>query len=97
MTAYWPTSAVARHLTPAQNAELARAAQFGIPLQTMRAAHRVTTNLVAETALAVICSEGVGVRRVYTQFPSFEHWIALERGGFIEVWDDFGFMIDALH
>jgi hypothetical protein len=42
-------------------------------------------------------SFGVGVRRVNLSYPSFEQWVALERGGFVEVWDEFGFVMDALH
>lgn len=96
MTAYWPTSTVVQRLTPAQNAEVTRA-HLGISWPTMTACHRATSGLPAETTLALVCSEGVGVRRVYLQHPSFEQWMALERGGFVEIWDEFGFIMDALH
>ena len=96
MTAYWPTSAVTAHLTPAQKAEIMRA-QVGISWPTMRACHKATSHIAADSTLTLICSEGVGVRRAYLQVPSFEQWMALERGGFVEVWDEFGFMVDALH
>lgn len=96
MTAYWPASAVAQRLTPIQQAELANA-QRGLCINTMAACHLVTSRLPACTSLAFVCSEGVGMRRVYLNYPSFEQWIALERGGFVEVWDDFGFVMDALH
>jgi len=37
------------------------------------------------------------MRRVFLSYPSFEQWMSLERGGFVEMWDDFGFVMDALH
>lgn len=94
MTAYWPTSSIVPALTPEQRNELAIAR---VSRPTMIACHNATSRVPACTSLAIVQSEGVGVRRVYLQYPSFEQWIALERGGFIEVWDDFGFVMDALH
>ena len=96
MTAYWPTSAVTAHLTPAQKAEIMRA-QVGISWPTMRACYKATSHIAADLSLTIIDSEGVGMRRVYLQVPSFEQWMALERSGFIEMWDEFGFIMDALH
>jgi hypothetical protein len=92
MTAYWPTSVVTAKLTPEQKAEVARA-HVGISWPTMRACHQVTSKLPADTSLVIID----GARRVYLQVPSFEQWATLERGGFIQVWDEFGFIMDALH
>jgi hypothetical protein len=97
MTAYWPTSVVMRYLTAPQKAELINPTKRGISWTTMQACHRATSKLPADTALTAIYSEGIGTRRVYLQFPSYEQWMALERGGFMEVWDDFGFIMDALH
>jgi hypothetical protein len=96
MTAYWPTSAVAQRLEPGQRAELA-SPQLGMSMFTMAACHLVTSKIPACTALVVICSKGAGVRRVYLNHPDYEQWVALERGGFVEMWDDFGFVMDALH
>jgi hypothetical protein len=97
MTFYWPASVVAQCLQPAQRSELA-CPQRGISQPTMIACHRATSKIPACTSMAVIYSEGVtGSRRVYLDFPSCEQWIALERGGFMEIRDDFGFVMDALH
>ena len=96
MTAYWPTSAVTAKLTQQQKAEIMRA-QVGISWPTMRACCKAASELPADMSLVIIDSEGVGMRRVYLQVPSFEQWMALERSGFIEMWDEFGFIMDALH
>lgn len=96
MTAYWPTSAVTAKLTPEQKAEIMRA-HIGISWPTMRACCKAASKLTADMSLVVIDSEGVGMRRAYLQVPSFEQWIGLERSGFIRVWGEFGFMMDALH
>ena len=65
--------------------------------QTMQACHAVTSTIPACTSLAVIRSEGAGLRRVYLSYPDYKQWIALVRGGFVEMWDGFGFVMDALH
>jgi hypothetical protein len=96
MTSYWPTSAITQHLAPTQQAEIADARR-GICIHTIAACHAVTSKIPACGSLAFVCSEGVGMRRVYLNYPSFEQWTALERGGFVEMWDDFGFVMDALH
>ncbi len=96
MTSYWPTAAVAERLTPQQQAEIADA-QRGVSLYTIAACHAITSKIPACTSLAVVQAQGVGMRRVYLSYPSFEQWAALERGGFMEIWDDFGFVMDALH
>jgi hypothetical protein len=70
---------------------------FGASLQTIAACHALTSKIPACTSLALICSEGAGMRRVYLNYPDFEQWTALERGGFVEMWDEFGFVMDALH
>jgi hypothetical protein len=69
----------------------------GISASTMDACYRATSKLPADKSIAIMESFGVGVRRVYLSYPSFEQWAALERGGFVEVWDEFGFVMDALH
>lgn len=94
MTSYWPTSAVAQRLTPQQQDEVACAQ---LSLYTMAACHLVTSKIPSHTSLAFVRSEGVAMRRVYLSYPSFEQWAALERSGFVEMWDEFGFVMDALH
>jgi len=97
MTAYWPTAAVVQYLNGYQRVEIANAQLHPVSLLTMRACHAVTSKVPACTSLAVVRSEGAGMRRVYLSCPSFDQWMALERGGFMEIWDDFGFVMDALH
>jgi hypothetical protein len=96
MTSYWPTAVVVQRLAPTQQAEISNA-QRGLCLQTMTACHAATSKIPACTSLAFMQSQGAGMRRVFLSYPSFEQWIALERGGFVEMWDDFGFVMDALH
>jgi len=96
MTAYWPTTAVMQALTQEQRTEIINS-RLGIPVRTMHECYRVTSTIPADVTLALVCSKNAGVRRVYLQYPSYEQWIALERGGFVEVWDEFGFIMDALH
>jgi hypothetical protein len=93
MTSYWPASEVAQHV---KSTELLNP-QLGISIWTMAACHAATSKIPACTSLAFMCSEGAGMRRVYLSYPSFEQWAALERGGFVEMWDNFGFVMDALH
>lgn len=96
MTAYWPTAAVVQHLDGYQRIELVNA-NLGMSQLAMIAYHNATSKIPACTSLAIIASKGAGLRRVYLSYPSFDQWIALERGGFVEMWDHFGFVMDALH
>lgn len=96
MTAYWPTAAVMQCLEPEQRWHLINA-RAGIPWPTMIACHKAAEKIPACTSMVVIQSEGTGMRRAYLQHPSYEQWMALERGGFIEMWDDFGYVMDVLH
>jgi hypothetical protein len=84
------------HLDGYQRVELVNAS-LGMSQLMMIACHNATSKIPACTSLAVIRSEGAGMRRVYLSYPSYDQWIALERGGFVEMWDDFGFVMDALH
>lgn len=95
MTSYWPTSAVMYRLESQYKAEIMT--QDIMSRQTMTACHAATSKIPACTSLAVICSEGAGMRRVYLSHPDYNQWMALERGGFMEMWDDFGFVMDTLH
>lgn len=98
MTAYWPTSAIMRELPQEHRSKIMCAPRVGgIPAPTMVECYRATGRIVADTTIAFVFSEGVTARRVYLQTPSFEQWHALERSGFVEMWDEFGFVIDALH
>jgi hypothetical protein len=96
MTSYWPASAVMPYLKPQQKAELMNA-QLGMSMFTMSACHAAASKIPACTSLAIVQTQGVGMRRVYLSYPSFEQWAALERGGFVEIWDNFDFVMDALH
>jgi hypothetical protein len=97
VTSYWPTSAVMQYLDGYRRVEIANAQLHPITMLTMRACHTATSKIPACTSLAIVCSKGAGIRRVYLSHPNFEQWTALERGGFVEMWDDFGFVMDALH
>lgn len=96
MTAYWPTAAVVEYLDGYQRIELANAS-LGMSQLMMIACHNATSRIPACTSLAIISSKGAGLRRVYLSYPDHAQWMALERGGFMEMWDDFGFILDALH
>lgn len=91
---YWPTSAIMQGLRPEQRCELM---SLHISENTMVACHDLACNLPACTSLAVICSEGAPMRRVYLERPTAENWLALERGGFMIAFNNFGFVMDALH
>jgi hypothetical protein len=94
MTAYWNMTPVYNLLRPEQQAEVLN---LRISPLTMHACHGATSRIPACTSMALVYTVGIGSRRVYLQYPSFEQWVALERGGFVEIWDDFGFVMDALH
>lgn len=83
-------------LSEDQKAEVMNA-RLGISEPTMVACHRATSKIPPDMSLAVVSSQGAGMRRVYLHYPDFAQWIALERGGFVEIWDEFGFVMDALH
>lgn len=97
MTSYWPASKVMQHLKPEQQFQVMNAVRLGIPRNTMEACHYATSKIPADTTLALIHSEGIGSRHVYLRYPTYEQWMALERDGFVEVWDDFGYVINGLH
>lgn len=98
---YWPLSVIAQSpmLPPVYGPELYRA--YYDPRISQGAL--VACNQVAghtrpvETPLVIIHSVGAPMRRVYTEYPEFDDWLRLERGGFIATDDTFGFVIDALH
>lgn len=91
---YWPASAIMRDLQPRQRRELM---SLCISENTMIACHELACRLPAWTSITIICSEDGTMRRVYLERPTVENWIALERGGFVETFDGFGFVMDALH
>lgn len=99
---YWPLSAMlwSAELSPAQKNELL----------TIGTAHAIMSestltacyNLACKTPsygghLTVVSSEGVPLRRVYFERPTRIEWEALERGGFCTAFNNFGFVMDALH
>lgn len=64
---------------------------------TLVACHNAACKLPASTSLVLVCSENVPMRRVYLKRPTREEWFSLERGGFVTAFDNFGFIMDALH
>ena len=98
MTAYWPTCTMLRYGELSQHQKLeVMNSYLGISERTMAACYRATSKIPADRSLAVVSSQGAGMRRVYLHYPDFAQWTALERGGFVEIWDEFGFVMDALH
>lgn len=92
---YWPTMTILQGLLrPEQRCELM---SLQISENTMGACYNLACKLPACKSLVVICSEGAEMRRVYLERPTAENWIALERGGFMTAFDNFGFIMDALH
>lgn len=98
MTKYWPTSIMLRsqELRPEQKLEL-KNHELGMSESTLVACHNLACRLPACTSMAVICSENAPMRRVYLRHPSDADWLALERSGFVMAFNNFGFVMDALH
>lgn len=98
---YYPLSVVAQSpLLPAVHAyEVAQVYNTACLSQgAMLACNYVISNTVpCETPLVIVESVGAPMRRIYTEYPDFEDWIRLERGGFVVTDEFFGLMIDALH
>lgn len=99
---YWPLSIVAHSplLPPAYAGEVHRAcATAAMSHGAFMACSDVAAHTRAvETSLVIIESVNAPMRRVYSEYPNFDEWIRLERGGFIQ--NDqgfFGFVLDALH
>ncbi len=101
MTKYWPMSVITHSpLMPASHTwELEQI--YSRPLSN--AAYNAVFPIVRQTApiesgLVIIESIEAPARRVYTEYPVFEDWLRLERGGIIEA-NDGGLCIilDALH
>lgn len=98
---YWPLSTIAASpLMPAWYVpELCRAYDHpGLSEGAMVACNQVAGQTrPVETPLIIVHSVGAPLRRVYLEYPDFESWARLERGGFVATEDTFGFVIDALH
>ena len=98
---YWPLSEIATSplLPPEYVAELCRARNTGsMSNGAILACYQTATQIATvQSPLVIIESIGAPWRRVYTEYPEFEAWLALERAGFVETQDNFVFVIDALH
>lgn len=99
---YWPTSVVMHNPTlhPFAVVEL-KAVGPNKPLSyhAMAACCDVASRTpTPDTNLFLIETPGIGFRRMYLDYPDFEDWLRLERGGFVytEI-AGFGYVMDALH
>lgn len=98
---YYPLSVIAQSpLTPPEFAwELSQVYRTAyLSPDAFRACSYVARDTAPlNTPLVIIESVNAPMRRAYTDFPDFEDWLRLERGGFVMTDDFFGLMIDALH
>jgi hypothetical protein len=99
---YWSLSKIAdsKLLHPDIAAEVRSLSQAKyISTEAISACGAVAVRLVAaETPLMIVETVGAPYRRVYTSYPEFDDWLALERGGFVQTDSGhFGFVFDALH
>ncbi len=102
MTRYWPLSTIARSplMHPTYAAEV-RCATLNLRISdgALYASSDVAMRTVTgKTPLAIVESTDAPPRRVYTEYPEFDDWFRLERGGFVQSEKGFFVMvIDALH
>lgn len=99
---YWPLSVIALSplLPPVYVPELFRAYQDPRLSQEAVIACNQVMELTphVETPLVIVHSVKSPSRRVYLEYPQFEDWMRLERGGFVDTpGDGTYFIIDALH
>lgn len=98
---YWPVSTMlnAGFLGPDQKQDLVQALRDRRPVSypTLVACHRTADAVAGYTSLTLLYSEGAPFRRVYVKHPTMGEWLALERGGFIDAFGDFGYVEDAIH
>lgn len=101
MMYYWPLAPMLRspELQPEHKADLMTlgTAHATMSESTLTACHRLACKLPACKSLVIMSSEGAPMRRVYLKHPTNEEWDALERGGFVTAFNNFGFIMDALH
>lgn len=91
---YWQTS-----LFPFAIAELSALPGKALSPRVMSARCDVASRTpVPDTNLFLIETQGCSFRRVYLDYPEFEDWFRLERGGFVDTEiAGFGYVLDALH
>lgn len=99
---YWPLSVIVNSplMAPAYAMELFKVcATQHLSQGAFLACSDVTARTKpVETCMAIVESVNAPMRRVYTEYPDFEEWMALERSGFVlDESGFFGFVIDALH
>lgn len=96
---YWPVNAFLNHRRTPMGCrlELLNVAGLRLSEESLVACHQLSMTIPACTSLALICSEGAPTRRVYLKHPTMENWLQIERGGFIDTGEGFGFLMDALH
>jgi hypothetical protein len=94
---YWQTSLFT---DPDIVTELARVSPtHGISPYTMVTCAEVACRTpVPKTSLFLIETPGSGFRRFYLDYPDFDDWFRLERGGFVDTKvAGFSYVLDALH
>jgi hypothetical protein len=99
---YWPTSVIAQNpaLHPAAVVELLTVTNaMRLTPHTMAACCEVAGRTPSrDTNLFFIETRGCSFRRMYLDYPDFEDWFRLERGGFVDTEiAGFGYVLDALH
>lgn len=98
---YWALTPVMRsfELKPEHRFELGTLGTRNAQISegALTAAYEITRKLPACTSLVIVCSEGAPMRRAYLKRPTCEDFSALERGGFVTAFNNFGFVMDALH
>jgi hypothetical protein len=99
---YWPTSVIAQNPTlhPLAVVELMAAGpNKPLSMHAMAACCDVAGHTpTQDTNLFLIETVGCSFRRMYLDYPDFEDWFRLERGGFVDTEiAGFGYVLDALH
>lgn len=98
---YWPIAPMmdSPNLQDWQKSELTflKSGRGRTSESTLQVCHTLALNTIACTSMLLIRSQDAPFRRVYVKHPTRENWLALERGGFVDTHDGFGFIMDALH
>lgn len=98
---YWPLTPIMRssELKLEYKHQIAGLGKPGAQMsyEAMASCRDIAYKMPPCTSLVVVCSEGAPMRRVYLKRPPREEWNALERGGFVDAFNNFGFVMDALH
>lgn len=99
---YWQTSLFTSNPTlhPLAVRELAAVGR-GKPISpyTMATCCEIASRTpTPDTNLFLIETQGCSFRRMYLNYPDFDDWFRLERGGFVDTEiAGFGYVLDALH